>query len=228
MFYWFLSYIFFKATICYLYFFLLIKFGILSFLYTFLTCYSQQLKCYTDIRIIIACYMWSICKILVPAFSQCLSLVWFVLQVVVNALLGAIPSIMNVLLVCLIFWLIFSIMGVNLFAGKFYYCVNTTTDERFDISQINNFSQCEELIQNNETARWKNVKVNFDNVGLGYLSLLQVVSHQSLISIYLSIFLLFTCNSKKFLSPFILIKKFWFSVLGLNYEVWDKSITPQK
>lgn len=135
-----------------------------------------------------------------PVFLQCLSSVSFVLQVVVNALLGAIPSIMNVLLVCLIFWLIFSIMGVNLFAGKFYYCVNTTTDERFDISQINNFSQCEELIQNNETARWKNVKVNFDNVGLGYLSLLQVVSHQPLIS--LSISLLFTCNSKKFFTFF--------------------------
>ena len=29
---------------------------------------------------------------------------------VVNALIGAIPSIMNVLLVCLIFWLIFRIM----------------------------------------------------------------------------------------------------------------------
>uniref|UniRef100_A0A8B9W686 Sodium channel protein n=1 Tax=Anas zonorhyncha TaxID=75864 RepID=A0A8B9W686_9AVES len=107
------------------------------------------------------------------------------MRVVVNALLGAIPSIMNVLLVCLIFWLIFSIMGVNLFAGKFYYCVNTTTDERFDISQINNYSQCEELIKNNETARWKNVKVNFDNVGLGYLSLLQVVRHLKLrLSVY--------------------------------------------
>lgn len=78
-------------------------------------------------------------------------------------------------------------MGVNLFAGKFYYCVNTTTDERFDISQINNYSQCEELIKNNETARWKNVKVNFDNVGLGYLSLLQVVRHRSLISLFISI-----------------------------------------
>ncbi|XP_071417799.1 LOW QUALITY PROTEIN: sodium channel protein type 1 subunit alpha-like [Pithys albifrons albifrons] len=97
-------------------------------------------------------------------------------EVVVNALLGAIPSIMNVLLVCLIFWLIFSIMGVNLFAGKFYYCVNTTTDERFEVDQINNFSQCEELIKNNQSARWKNVKVNFDNVGFGYLSLLQVAT----------------------------------------------------
>uniref|UniRef100_A0A669Q8G7 Sodium voltage-gated channel alpha subunit 1 n=1 Tax=Phasianus colchicus TaxID=9054 RepID=A0A669Q8G7_PHACC len=103
------------------------------------------------------------------------------MRVVVNALLGAIPSIMNVLLVCLIFWLIFSIMGVNLFAGKFYYCVNTTTDERFEVDQINNFSQCEELIKNNQSARWKNVKVNFDNVGFGYLSLLQVVSDHSLL-----------------------------------------------
>lgn len=71
-------------------------------------------------------------------------------------------------------------MGVNLFAGKFYYCVNTTTDERFEVDQINNFSQCEELIKNNQSARWKNVKVNFDNVGFGYLSLLQVVSDHSL------------------------------------------------
>lgn len=94
---------------------------------------------------------------------------------VVNALLGAIPSIMNVLLVCLIFWLIFSIMGVNLFAGKFYYCVNTTTSERFDVSVVNNKSECESLMHTGQ-VRWMNVKVNYDNVGLGYLSLLQVVS----------------------------------------------------
>ncbi|XP_062434660.1 sodium channel protein type 2 subunit alpha-like isoform X17 [Rhea pennata] len=98
------------------------------------------------------------------------------MRVVVNALVGAIPSIMNVLLVCLIFWLIFSIMGVNLFAGKFYHCVNTTTDEMFDVSDVNNYTQCEELIKNNQSARWKNVKVNFDNVGAGYLALLQVAT----------------------------------------------------
>ncbi|NP_037310.2 sodium channel protein type 4 subunit alpha isoform X1 [Rattus norvegicus] len=97
------------------------------------------------------------------------------MRVVVNALLGAIPSIMNVLLVCLIFWLIFSIMGVNLFAGKFYYCVNTTTSERFDISVVNNKSECESLMYTGQ-VRWMNVKVNYDNVGLGYLSLLQVAT----------------------------------------------------
>uniref|UniRef100_A0A8C0W851 Sodium channel protein n=1 Tax=Castor canadensis TaxID=51338 RepID=A0A8C0W851_CASCN len=98
------------------------------------------------------------------------------MRVVVNALLGAIPSIMNVLLVCLIFWLIFSIMGVNLFAGKFYHCINTTTGDMFEINEVNNHSDCLKLIERNETARWKNVKVNFDNVGFGYLSLLQVAT----------------------------------------------------
>ncbi|XP_023281943.1 sodium channel protein type 4 subunit alpha B-like, partial [Seriola lalandi dorsalis] len=92
-------------------------------------------------------------------------------QVVVNALLGAIPSIFNVLLVCLIFWLIFSIMGVNLFAGKYNYCVNSTTDRRFLPSEVKNKTECDAL--GNE-SRWKNVKINFDNVGVGYLALLQV------------------------------------------------------
>ncbi|XP_053555693.1 sodium channel protein type 4 subunit alpha [Bombina bombina] len=97
------------------------------------------------------------------------------MRVVVNALLGAIPSIMNVLLVCLIFWLIFSIMGVNMFAGKFYQCINTTTLERFDLSVVNNRSDCFAL-NYTEQVRWVNLKVNFDNVGLGYLSLLQVAT----------------------------------------------------
>lgn len=105
---------------------------------------------------------------------------------VVNALVGAIPSIMNVLLVCLIFWLIFSIMGVNLFAGKYYYCFNQTSEEYFPVDVVNNKTQCEALmLQNYTEVRWKNVKINFDNVGAGYLALLQVV-RVSLLLFYLS------------------------------------------
>uniref|UniRef100_A0A1A8PM90 Sodium channel protein n=1 Tax=Nothobranchius pienaari TaxID=704102 RepID=A0A1A8PM90_9TELE len=99
------------------------------------------------------------------------------MRVVVNALVGAIPSIMNVLLVCLIFWLIFSIMGVNLFAGKYYYCYNETSEEYFPVDVVNNRTQCFALInENNTEVRWKNVKINFDNVGAGYLALLQVAT----------------------------------------------------
>lgn len=94
-------------------------------------------------------------------------------QVVVNALLGAIPSIFNVLLVCLIFWLIFSIMGVNLFAGKFYKCINNITGEDFNATTIPNGTFC----RAEKDAIWKNLKINFDNVGMGYLALLQVVRY---------------------------------------------------
>uniref|UniRef100_A0A3Q3J377 Sodium channel protein n=1 Tax=Monopterus albus TaxID=43700 RepID=A0A3Q3J377_MONAL len=98
------------------------------------------------------------------------------MRVVVNALIGAIPSIFNVLLVCLIFWLIFSIMGVNLFAGKFYSCINTTTEERFPVTEVNNKSDCLAMIEATQEARWVNIKVNYDHVGQGYLSLLQVAT----------------------------------------------------
>ncbi|XP_030584404.1 sodium channel, voltage gated, type VIII, alpha subunit b isoform X9 [Archocentrus centrarchus] len=102
---------------------------------------------------------------------------FFIVDVVVNALVGAIPSIMNVLLVCLIFWLIFSIMGVNLFAGKYYYCFNETSEEYFEPHEVNNKTECFALINANYTeVRWKNVKINFDNVGAGYLALLQVAT----------------------------------------------------
>lgn len=113
------------------------------------------------------------CLLLLPTLSD----LPLPMQVVVNALVGAIPSIMNVLLVCLIFWLIFSIMGVNLFAGKYHYCFNETSEIRFEIEEVNNKTDCEKLMEGNNTEiRWKNVKINFDNVGAGYLALLQVVS----------------------------------------------------
>ncbi|XP_020753607.2 sodium channel protein type 10 subunit alpha isoform X2 [Odocoileus virginianus] len=99
------------------------------------------------------------------------------MRVVVDALVGAIPSIMNVLLVCLIFWLIFSIMGVNLFAGKFQKCINKTNEGFLLVpwSTVNNMSDCE---RQNHTGSlfWVNVKVNFDNVAMGYLALLQVAT----------------------------------------------------
>ncbi|KAM9187892.1 sodium channel protein type 11 subunit alpha [Dugong dugon] len=94
------------------------------------------------------------------------------MKVVVNALIGAIPAILNVLLVCLIFWLIFCILGVSIFSGKFERCVNKTDmNSVIDHEIIANKSQCE-----SENLRWVNLDVNFDNVGMAYLALLQVAT----------------------------------------------------
>ncbi|KAH7962434.1 hypothetical protein HPB52_016067 [Rhipicephalus sanguineus] len=92
------------------------------------------------------------------------------MRVVVNALVQAIPAIFNVLLVCLIFWLIFSIMGVQMLAGKFYRCVDGN-GTRLNSSYVPNRKTCE---ANNFT--WDNPMINFDNVLNAYLALFQVAT----------------------------------------------------
>ena len=92
------------------------------------------------------------------------------MQIVVNALMYAIPSIFNVLLVCLVFWLIFSIMGVQFFGGKFYKCVDDF-GERLPTSVVDDRWECAE-----KNFTWVNSKIPFDHVGHAYLALFQVVS----------------------------------------------------
>lgn len=99
------------------------------------------------------------------------------IRVVVNALIGAIPSIFNVLLVCLVFWLVFSIMGVQLFAGKFYKCVYPNmTKVPFD--EVKNINDC-----SRKNFSWTNSKINFDNTINAYLALLQVATFKGWIEI---------------------------------------------
>ncbi|CAF3513815.1 unnamed protein product [Rotaria sp. Silwood1] len=101
------------------------------------------------------------------------------IRVVVNALFGAIPSIFNVLLVCLVFWLIFSIMGVQLFGGKFYKCVYVDTHDRVNISEnVTNKIDCL-----NKNYTWENSRINFDNVLSGYLALFQVATFKGWVEI---------------------------------------------
>ena len=81
------------------------------------------------------------------------------------------PAIVNVMLVCLIFWLIFSIVGYQLFGGKFYKCVNALTLEGLNDTVVKNKSMCNET----NGMRWINSKINFDTSLQGFLALFQVV-----------------------------------------------------
>ncbi|KXJ83664.1 hypothetical protein RP20_CCG003606 [Aedes albopictus] len=97
---------------------------------------------------------------------------WQGMRIVVNALMYAIPSIFNVLLVCLVFWLIFSIMGVQFFGGKFFKCVDED-GELLPIHIVNDKWQCYAL-----NYTWINSKITFDHVGMGYLALFQVATFE--------------------------------------------------
>ncbi|XP_076069518.1 sodium voltage-gated channel paralytic isoform X2 [Oratosquilla oratoria] len=102
---------------------------------------------------------------------------WEGMRVVVNALVQAIPSIFNVFLVCLIFWLIFAIMGVQLFAGKFHKCVDDK-GETLDAEEVGTQEEC---CRKNYT--WENSEINFDHVGMAYLALFQIATWKGWIQI---------------------------------------------
>ena len=88
-------------------------------------------------------------------------------QIVVNALMNAIPAIVNVLMVCMVFWLIFSILGVQLYKGKFFKC----NDGDGNMQPGKDKTQCEGMNLN-----WETSNINFDNTASGFLALFQVVS----------------------------------------------------
>ncbi|XP_053401964.1 sodium channel protein type 4 subunit alpha B-like isoform X1 [Mercenaria mercenaria] len=102
---------------------------------------------------------------------------WEGMRVVVNALIKAIPSIFNVLLVCIVFWLIFCIVGVQFFSGKFFKCEDEFGN-RLNATIVPNQTEC---IAQNYT--WVNSKINFDNVVNAYLALFQVATYKGWIGI---------------------------------------------
>ena len=87
----------------------------------------------------------------------------------IGSLFSAIPGISNVLLVGLLSWLIFSIMGVQLFGGKFYKCIDSS-HEVLSVSKVPNKTVCLE-----NGFRWENSNMNYDNVVNGLVALTQVV-----------------------------------------------------
>ena len=92
------------------------------------------------------------------------------LRVVVNSLIRSIPSVINVVLICIVFWLVFSILGVQFFAGKFYYCVYAN-ETRVPYDIVANKTECLE-----KNLTWMDSRINFDNVANSYLALLQVAT----------------------------------------------------
>ncbi|XP_056264630.1 voltage-dependent T-type calcium channel subunit alpha-1I-like [Pseudoliparis swirei] len=76
------------------------------------------------------------------------------LKLVVETLITSLKPIGNIVLICCAFFIIFGILGVQLFKGKFFYCSG------FDVKNITNKSDC--LVNN---YHWAHHKYNFDNLG---------------------------------------------------------------
>ncbi|XP_045921847.1 voltage-dependent T-type calcium channel subunit alpha-1H-like isoform X2 [Micropterus dolomieu] len=75
------------------------------------------------------------------------------LKLAVEALMASVKPIRNILLICFAFFFFYGILGLQLFKGKFYYCVGA------DIRNITNKTDC--LSAN---YHWIRKEYNFDNL----------------------------------------------------------------
>ena len=90
------------------------------------------------------------------------------LKIVVNVCFACMPTFINICMVVLFFFLVFAIMGVQFFKGKFWAC---NDDSVAGVSEcVGTF-----LVDGVATDReWVNQKMNFDNVGTAMLTLYEV------------------------------------------------------
>ncbi|CAL1528277.1 unnamed protein product, partial [Lymnaea stagnalis] len=95
------------------------------------------------------------------------------LKLVVQTLLSSLRPIGNIVLICCTFFIIFGILGVQLFKGTFYHCKGP------NILQITNRSQCEADKKNS----WINQKYNFDNLGQALMALFVLASKDGWVQI---------------------------------------------
>ncbi|XP_035773976.1 voltage-dependent T-type calcium channel subunit alpha-1G-like isoform X5 [Anopheles albimanus] len=95
------------------------------------------------------------------------------LKLVVQTLLSSLRPIGNIVLICCTFFIIFGILGVQLFKGTFYYC------EGENIKGVRNKSECLSI----EGNVWINRKYNFDDLGKALMSLFVLSSRDGWVNI---------------------------------------------
>uniref|UniRef100_A0A8C4VKV3 Calcium voltage-gated channel subunit alpha1 I n=1 Tax=Gopherus evgoodei TaxID=1825980 RepID=A0A8C4VKV3_9SAUR len=94
------------------------------------------------------------------------------LKLVVETLISSLKPIGNIVLICCAFFIIFGILGVQLFKGKFYHCLGV------DIRNITNRSDCVAA-----NYKWVHQKYNFDNLGQALMSLFVLASKDGWVNI---------------------------------------------
>uniref|UniRef100_UPI00398E85C5 voltage-dependent T-type calcium channel subunit alpha-1H n=1 Tax=Pristiophorus japonicus TaxID=55135 RepID=UPI00398E85C5 len=94
------------------------------------------------------------------------------LKLVVETLITSLRPIGNIVLICCAFFIIFGILGVQLFKGKFYHC------DGHDTRNITNKLDCFQA-----NFKWVRRKYNFDNLGQALMSLFVLSSKDGWVNI---------------------------------------------
>lgn len=95
------------------------------------------------------------------------------LKLVVQTLLSSLRPIGNIVLICCTFFIIFGILGVQLFKGKLYRCIGP------EVSNVKTKDDCLENPENH----WINSQYNFDNLGQALMALFVLSSKDGWVQI---------------------------------------------
>ncbi|CAF1490715.1 unnamed protein product [Adineta ricciae] len=95
------------------------------------------------------------------------------LKLVIESLLSSIKPIGNVIVICCVFFVIFGILGVQLFKGQFYHCDGPQADT------VTTKQECLSLPEHH----WINQQYNFDNLFQALLTLFVLSSKDAWVSI---------------------------------------------
>eukprot|EP00854_Cymbomonas_tetramitiformis_P005079 gene5079-6183_t len=119
------------------------------------------------------------------------------IQLVVASLVFSLTSMVHVFTVCFLFFLIFGILGVQLFAGSFYFCDSeaptpgnvTWYDEEGVASVIDvaDVKLLDRVYCNCDTCSWENAYLNFDSVPAGLLALYVVSALDGWVDLFTAI-----------------------------------------
>ena len=89
------------------------------------------------------------------------------MKLIVTTLLESVGGIFNVSIFLILVWLMFAILGINLYKQKMHYCkFNTPNTIDFSVYDYNK-ERCAEV----KGAVWLNNDINFDNIISGMLTL---------------------------------------------------------
>ncbi|XP_069373568.1 voltage-dependent T-type calcium channel subunit alpha-1G isoform X17 [Paralichthys olivaceus] len=96
------------------------------------------------------------------------------LKLVVETLMSSLKPIGNIVVICCAFFIIFGILGVQLFKGKFFFCQGL----EHQVKNITNKSDCMQA-----SYKWVRHKYNFDNLGQALMSLFVLASKDGWVDI---------------------------------------------
>ncbi|CAI2356326.1 unnamed protein product [Caenorhabditis sp. 36 PRJEB53466] len=94
-------------------------------------------------------------------------------KLVVMTLISSLKPIGNIVLICCTFFIIFGILGVQLFKGMMYHCIGP------EVSNVTTKIDCLDDSRN----KWVNHRYNFDNLGQALMSLFVLSSKDGWVSI---------------------------------------------